>query len=157
MVNQKEGTKHNSIITFKVGDEEYAADNSEVVTIIPIQAVAQKEGLTFDLIVNLPTGVGRSSVLDMHDCMRVPRKEITEESRLIVVETHNLKYAFLVDKVNELIQTEKEVDEAVELKRVSSRGGVLVYDGILDNSPVKMISFDQIIREDIMKPGSRHQ
>ncbi len=152
---QEENQKQPSIITFNVGDEEFAADGNQVVSIIPIQEVIQKKGLTFDVKFNLPEEVAQSLVVDMHEALQIPRTEINPQARLLIVESHNLRFAFMVDSVNELRSAEGSGTKSLDIQSVSTRGEAVVCNAMFKDELVHLIDFDQIVREEILKPKQK--
>ena len=144
--------KQPSIITFTVGEEMFAADGNKVVSIIPITQVVQKKGLTFDVKFNLPDDVAQSMVVDMHECLRIPRKEIDQQARILIVESHNLKFAFMVDNVNDIISAEEKFFMSFDIQSVSTKGEAVVWNTFYKDAPMHVLDFDQIVVEEILKP-----
>ncbi len=135
------------MINFRVGDTQYIADGSRVLSVLPIQSVALGAGLTFDLIVNLPSEGPSTQVIDMHDILRVPRREIGAQSRFIVVESQNIRVAFLVDKVDSIGTMEEQGLSRLEYRSVRTVGDAVVRDAESGNTWVSIMDFNQLIHD----------
>ncbi len=99
------------LVTFTIGDEEYAID------ILKVQEINKQLEITE--IPNTPYYVKgiinlRGSVLpivDLRAKLGIPPKENDKETRIIVVELNDSKIGFIVDKVNEVLRIPASITE----------------------------------------------
>ncbi len=97
------------LVTFGVETEEYAVDIlsvQEINRMLPITRVPQSPSCV-EGVINLRGRI--IPIIDMRKRFRLPAKNATGESRIIVAEVENRVLGFIVDRVNEVLRIDRSI------------------------------------------------
>lgn len=116
MTNLEEQKKESSellqLVSFVIGNEEYAVDILYVQEINRMLQVTQVPNSP-DFIEGVINLRGRIiPVIDLRTKMGIPKKEYDKNTRIIVVEVSGRTVGFIVDAVREVIRIPKNITEA---------------------------------------------
>lgn len=116
MTNLEEQKKESSellqLVSFVIGNEEYAVDILYVQEINRMLQVTQVPNSP-DFIEGVINLRGRIiPVIDLRTKMGIPKKEYDKNTRIIVVEVSGRTVGFIVDAVREVIRIPKSITEA---------------------------------------------
>ncbi len=99
------------LVTFEIGEEEYAIDILKVQEINKQLEITQLPNAPYYVkgIINLRGTV--LPIVDLRTKLGIPPKENDSETRIIVVELNDSKIGFIVDKVNEVLRIPASITE----------------------------------------------
>ncbi len=99
------------LVSFTIGDEEYAIDILKVQEINKQLEITQIPNTPFYVkgIINLRGAV--LPIVDLRAKLGITPKENDAETRIIVVELNNSQVGFIVDKVNEVLRIPASITE----------------------------------------------
>lgn len=121
------------LVAFKLADEEYAVDVSQVIEIkklIAITRVPKAQNYYFGVI-NLRGSV--IPILDLKKIINIPTSQNTKSNRIIILKINSITFGIVADSVSEVIEADKEeiknpekINLNLEKKYIS---GIGKYDG----------------------------
>lgn len=96
------------IIAFKLGEEEYGVDVSQIQEIVKMRDITRVPKAPYYIrgVMNLRGNV--IPVIDLRKRFSLPFKETTDQSRIIVFDIKGVKFGIVVDAVSEVIRLPKE-------------------------------------------------
>lgn len=96
------------IIAFKLGEEEYGVDVSQIQEIVKMRDITRVPKAPYYIrgVMNLRGNV--IPVIDLRKRFSLPFKETTDQSRIIVFDIKGVKFGIIVDAVSEVIRLPKE-------------------------------------------------
>ncbi len=136
------------LVSFEIGDEEYAID------ILKVQEINKQLEIT--QIPNAPSFVKgiinlRGTVLpivDLRTKLGIPKKENDGDTRIIVVELNNSKTGFIVDKVNEVLRIPASITEPPP--KIISGKNAAMFSAVakLEDRLIVLIDLEKAFTED---------
>ncbi|MCS7232949.1 MAG: chemotaxis protein CheW [Synergistetes bacterium] len=95
------------IIAFKLGNEEYGVDVSQIQEIVKMRDITRVPKAPYYIkgVMNLRGNV--IPVIDLRKRFSLPSKEATDQSRIIVFDIKGVKFGIVVDAVSEVIRLSK--------------------------------------------------
>jgi len=96
------------IIAFKLGEEEYGVDVSQIQEIVKVRDITRVPKAPYYIkgVMNLRGNV--IPVIDLRKRFSLPSKETTDQSRIIVFDIKGVKFGIVVDVVSEVMRLPKE-------------------------------------------------
>lgn len=96
------------IIAFRLGEEEYGVDVSQIQEIVKMRDITRVPKAPYYIkgVMNLRGNV--IPVIDLRKRFSLPFKETTDQSRIIVFDIKGVKFGIIVDAVSEVIRLPKE-------------------------------------------------
>ncbi len=111
-VNQNDNSELLQLVSFIIGNEEFAVDIlyvQEINRMVQITSVPNAPDFV-DGVINLRGRV--IPVIDLRTKLGMPKKEHDKSTRIIVVEVNGRTVGFIVDAVNEVLRIPKNITEA---------------------------------------------
>lgn len=136
-----------SYITFRVGKAEYSAKCNKVISIIETNDIPLRNDYTLDTWINLPGQHLYSTVIDLHHFFSEAGENNVDTSRMIIVEIDREKVAFIVDQVIDFFYIEESDPKPLNVKSVTALGDAVIQTATLGDNPIRIIDFEQIMRE----------
>lgn len=145
---EKQLLDEEQLVTFKIDREEYAIQINSVQEITRMTEITRipRAPYFIDGIVNLRGNI--IPALDLRKLFEMDEKEITDSTRIIIVDLDNKKTGIIIDEVSEVLRFEKSLIESSP--DILSKGKSNKYiDGVgkLDNGNrmVIILKLDQIV------------
>ncbi len=136
------------IITFQVGEEEYVADGSRIVSVVKIDgAKIGSDSSTLELEIGLPTTLPMNAVIDLKDILNLPRRELSPHARFLVVESHNRLVAFLVDRVTSIGNATAPKQSSAGISSAERKGDAVTGESGPALKNIHVLDFDQVVQE----------
>lgn len=99
------------LVVFKIGDEEFAVEVGQVREIIKMTEITKMPKAPFFVegIINLRGQI--IAVIDLSKRMDIGESSKDAESRIVVIETNEMKVGMIVDSVSEVIPIDESIIE----------------------------------------------
>lgn len=96
------------IIAFRLGEEEYGVDVSQIQEIIKMRDITRVPKAPYYIkgVINLRGNV--IPIIDLRKRFSLPSKEVTDQSRIIVFDIRGIRFGIIVDAVSEVIRLPKD-------------------------------------------------
>ncbi len=96
------------IIAFRLGEEEYGVDVSQIQEIIKMREITRVPKAPYYIrgVINLRGNV--IPIIDLRKRFNLPFKEVTDQSRIIVFDIKGVRFGIIVDAVSEVIRLPRE-------------------------------------------------
>ena len=137
------------VIVFKLGDERYRVDKSQVREIIrPTQITRIPNAPDFvEGVINLRGQI--TTIINLRKRFGLPPKEIDNDTRIIVVEYDNAVIGMMVDTVNEVKYLSAEDIEALP-SMITARSEAKFLKGVgkLPDGLLILIDLNKVLSED---------
>ena len=100
------------LVSFKIGNEEFGVDILKVQEINRMMAITKVPSAPsfVEGVINLRGRV--IPVIDLRIKMGLPRKDLSKNTRIVVVELEGTTIGFIVDEVSEVLRIPKNITEA---------------------------------------------
>lgn len=136
-------------IVFRLGEEIYGVDVKQVQTIermVPLTRVPRTPAFVKG-VMNLRGQV--MPVIDLRERFGLPKKEYTEEARIITVKVGEIEVGLIVDAANDIIDLSEDLIESPPevvggIKAKYLRGVAKLEDGRL----LVMLNLEQVLNKD---------
>lgn len=94
-------------VVFRLSDEEYAMELLNVKEIIRVPEITKVPSLSMDIagVCNLRGEL--VTIIDIHKRFNIPQKELSENSRVIVMEHNSCSIGIIVDKISQVLGVDK--------------------------------------------------
>lgn len=136
------------IITFQVGEEEFVADGSRVLSVVKIDgAKIGSDSTTLELEIGLPTTLPMNAVIDLKDTLNLPRRKLSPHARFLVVESHNRLVAFLVDRVTSIGNAPAPQQSFPWTSSAERKGDADTGASGPEPKSIHVLDFDRVVQE----------
>lgn len=149
MKEERTMTDEIKAIVFRLGEEIYGVDVKQVQTIermVPLTRVPRTPAFVKG-VMNLRGQV--MPVIDLRERFGLPKKEYTEEARIITVKVGEIEVGLIVDAANDIIDLSEDLIESPPevvggIKAKYLRGVAKLEDGRL----LVMLNLEQVLNKD---------
>ncbi len=121
--------KYKGLLTFTIAGLNFCADMADIVEIInPLELNQDENIMSKEPHVNL--GILKIDLIDLYKIFGLDQKLRSEDERIIVMEINNKFYGFLVDKVYNIYNLDKDLKNEFEFtacERIIHLTGILKY------------------------------
>ena len=121
--------KYKGLLTFTIAGLNFCSDMADIVEIInPIELNQDENINSNEPHINL--GILKINLIDLYKIFGLEKKLRTEDERIIVLEINNKFYGFIVDKVFNIYNLDKELKNEFEFtacERIIHLAGILKY------------------------------
>lgn len=142
-------------VTFRLAEETYGINVMQVQEVLRMTDVAPVPGAPHFVlgIINLRGNV--VTVLDLRTRLNLPRVETTEQSRILIVETHDMALGLLVDSISEVVNLQN--DEIDSSPTAGNEEGGRYIQGVYstDERLIILIEIDKLIDAEMLGEGGR--
>lgn len=152
----KKETKNESnellqLVSFKIGNEEFGVEIlivQEIIKMIPITKIPNAPEFV-EGIINLRGKI--IPVIDFRTKLKMIKKNIDKDSRIIVVEVNSRTIGFIVDSVNEVIRIPANITEAPPELVAGIDSEYIKSVGKLDDRLLILIDLEKVLKSDEKK------
>ncbi|MEI8131539.1 MAG: chemotaxis protein CheW [Leptolinea sp.] len=136
------------LVVFELANEHYGVEISTVESIIKMQEITRipRSPVFVEGIINLRNMV--LPVIDLRKRFGQDSREITRDSRIMVVALGSMKVGMIVDAVSEVLQVSAESIDPPPLVTASSRENFIIGIAKLDNLLVILLDVSRILTTD---------
>lgn len=142
-------------VTFWLADETYGINVMQVQEVLRMTDVAPVPGAPYFVlgIINLRGNV--VTVIDLRTRLNLPCSELTEQSRILIVETHEMALGLLVDSIAEVVNLQN--DEIDSSPTAGNEEGGRYIQGIYstDERLIILIEIDKLIDAEMLGEGGQ--
>jgi len=133
------------LVSFKIGNEEFAIDILKVQEIIKIISITKVPNSPYYVegVINLRGRV--IPIIDLRTRLGLEKIAHNNETRIIVVELHGTIVGFIVDAVNEVLRISKSITEVPPDLVVGINSEFIESVGKLDDRILILINLEKII------------
>ena len=132
------------LVTFEVGEEEFAVDIlavQEINRMMPLTRVPQSPP-EVEGVINLRGKI--IPVLDLRRRFEMPKGERDNNNRIVVVEVHGRVLGFVVDRVNEVLRIPKSIVDPAPTMASSIRSDFVEGVGKLEDRLLILLDLDRL-------------
>jgi len=135
------------VVTFKVGDEEYALKINSIESIVEVIPITKVPDTPYGVegVINL-----RGEIMPVIDGRKKLGSEIGEndKAKIIIINLSGKKYGFIVDEVREVLDVnEKEIED---VKEIMTNVSIKYIDGIIKkNERLIVLLKPDMLNEDV--------
>jgi purine-binding chemotaxis protein CheW len=141
-------TEIKQFIVFRLGNEEYGIDIQKVTTIENLKSITRvpKAPEYFRGVLNLRGDI--IPIMDLRIKFNLPQVEDTEDSRIIIVNSEEISFGIIVDKVEEVLQLKDDAIENITNFTNDLSMDYLLGVGKVQDRIVTLLSIDKFAKLD---------
>jgi len=150
--NEKESFKELQLVIFRIGDEEFGLDISQVREIIRMQEITPmpKAPVFIEGVINLRGQI--IAVMELSKRLSLPSGERTDKSRIVVAEVGENILGLVVDEVPEVLRiTENNIEPAPDIFEGRIHSDFIKGVGKCEDRLIILLDVDKIISRDEAK------
>ena len=136
-----------TLITFLVNGEEFAADGSTVVGMHDVSALADETHTGGDVLRTVETAHPDLPCFDLHGCLDMPFTGLHFGSHLLEIHTDEGSAGFVVDAIKQLLAVEPVKMRYILYQRNLRRGCAEVRHAFYIHTFLQILDFHQIMKE----------
>ncbi|MBL0176722.1 MAG: chemotaxis protein CheW [Ignavibacteria bacterium] len=136
-----------TLITFVVGNEEFAADGDDITTILDSALCADAPDSPQRILPSAGDAGNSTAVFHLGHLLGSKESDASDTAKVLIMDNAKGRVGFIVDRVVEMLNVQESQLRYLVFQSYIQRGAVVIKHAFYEKRFLQMIDFEQITRE----------